>query len=140
MKQVSVVAWLCIGILSATGLALGCSSKQSSGRPDIDAIPKEELYGASTKAALYELRAKVRKRGAAAVKQDLADLLEGLATYEKQPVGAHKDTYKEIVEKLTALHGKLGSASKADAIKAAEEIGTLADKLPGKADPNPQVE
>jgi hypothetical protein len=128
--------------LLVTLSAWGCGSRgQPSGRPDIDAIPKEELYGAATKAQLYEFRAKVRKRGAAAAKQDLPDLLDGLKGYERQPVGQYKETYKQIVEKLEALQGTLGGSPSKDAVvKVAEEIGVLADKLPGKADANPQVE
>jgi hypothetical protein len=119
----------------------GCSSGQPSGRPDLDAIPRDELQGASTKAMIYEFRAKVRKRGASAAKQELPQLLEGLQDYERQPVGQHKDTYKQIVEKIRELQTTLaGSPSKEAVVKAAEEIGALADKLPGKAEPNPQVE
>jgi hypothetical protein len=140
MKQVSAVTRLLIAILTAAALAIGCSSKQTSGRPDIDAIPKEELYGASTKALLYEFRAKVRKRGTAAAKQEVPMLLENLEGYEKAPVGQHLETYKQIVEKLKALQGTLATATKDSAVKIADEIGTLADKLPGKADQNPIVE
>jgi hypothetical protein len=127
--------------LLITLCVFGCSSGQPSGRPDLDAIPREELHGASTKAILYEFRAKVRKRGVNAAKQELPQLLEGLENYEQQPVGQHKDTYKQIVEKIKALQTTLaGSPSKDAVVKAADEIGTLADKLPGKADPNPQVD
>src|SRR5690349_19693827 len=66
-----------VGLLF-TAVLLGCSSRQKSGRPDIDAIPEIEHRGAATKSALYEFRAKVRKRGAAAVKQDLPDLIENV--------------------------------------------------------------
>lgn len=119
----------------------GCSSGQKSGRPDIDAIPKEELYGASTKALLYEFRAKVRKRGIAIAKQDLPDIIDGLKNYEKRPVGKYKDVYKQIVEKLNALQTLIaGTPTKAQLDAAVDEIGKLADGLPGKADPNPQVE
>jgi hypothetical protein len=121
-------------------VALGCSSGQTSGRPDIDAIPEVELRGAATKASLYEFRAKVRKRGVSAAKQDLPDLIESLEGYEKLKLGEHQETYKQIVEKLKAFQGTLGAATKDSAVKTADEIGALADKLPGKADPNPQVE
>jgi hypothetical protein len=131
---------LLAAILFSAALALGCSSSQQSGRPDIDAMPKEELYGASAKASIYEFRAKVRKRGASAVKQDLQDLVENLEGHERLKLSEHAETYKQIVEKLKALQGSLASASKDAAVKAADEIGALADKLPGKADPNPQVE
>src|SRR4051812_3853846 len=62
---------------------IGCSSGQKSGRPDIDAIPEVELRGAADKALLYEFRAKVKKRGVPAAKQDLPDLLAGFEPYEK---------------------------------------------------------
>src|SRR5262245_28630577 len=123
--------------------ASGCGSgRQPSGRPDIDAIPEEELRGAATKAEIYVFRAKVRKRGVAAAKSDLPDLLESLSAYERLKVGKdYKDTMKQIVEKMTALQGQLGSSPAKEAVvKAVDEIGTLAAKLPGKADENPQVE
>ena len=121
---------------------VGCGSGQKSGRPDIDAIPEEELRGAATKTSLYEFRAKVKKRGVSAAKADLPDLLESLQSYEKLKVGkAYKDTMKQIVEKLQALQGELGgSATKESVTKAADEIGALADKLPGTANQNPNVE
>jgi hypothetical protein len=65
-------------------LAAGCGSGQKSGRPDIDAIPEEELRGAAVKNSLYEFRAKVKKRGVSVAKAELPDLLEGLESYEKQ--------------------------------------------------------
>ena len=122
---------------------VGCGSgRQPSGRPDIDAIPEEELRGSGAKADLYQFRARVKKRGVAAAKQDLPDLLETLSSYERLKVGKeYKDTMKQIVDRLTALQTELnGSPTKESVVKAAEEVGTLADKLPGKADPNPQVE
>ncbi len=121
----------------------GCGrSGQPSGRPDIDAIPEEELRGAATKDEIYLLRARVRKRGVAAAKQDLPNLIEGLSNLEKLKVGqGYKDTVKQIVEKLTALQGTLaGSATKDAVLKAVDEVVAIAEKLPGKADPNPSVE
>jgi len=139
MKAV-VHASLLLALAIAPGLC-GCGSGQPSGRPDLDAIPDEELHGASTKGMLYEFRAKVRKRGVAAAKTELPSLLEGFKDYEKQPVGKHKDTYRQIAEKLKTLEGTLAaSPTKDTVVKAADEIGTLADKLPGKANPNPQVD
>ena len=121
-------------------LVLGCSKGQSSGRPDIDAMPEVELRGAATKASLYEFQAKVRKRGVSAAKQDLPELIEGLEGYETLKLGEHNATYKQIVEKLKAMQSSLGSATKDSAVKAADEVVALADKLPGKATKNPQVE
>lgn len=84
-------------------------------------------------------RAKLCKRGVTAAKQDLPILLEDVINYEKQPVGSHAATYKEIVDKLKAMEASLDSASKDSVVKAANEIGALADRLPGKANENPQV-
>ena len=124
-----------------TILLTACGSGQKSGRPDIDAIPEVELKGAADKKDLYEFRAKVKKRGVSAAKQDLPDLLAGLEHYEKFKLGPHKETYKQIVEKLKALQADLaGSPTKESVTKAADEIGALADKLPGKANANPTVE
>ena len=122
-------------------LASGCGSGQKSGRPDIDAIPEIELRGQATKADLYEFRAKVRKRGVAAAKEDLPDLVATLEAYEKLPLGEHKETYKQIVEKMKALESTLGgSPTKEAVLKAVDEIVTIAEKLPGEADKNPVVE
>jgi hypothetical protein len=121
--------------------SIGCSgSKQSSGRPEVESVSDEEHFGASSKALLYEFRAKARKRGVAAAKQELPQLLESFDGYEKRKLGQSAATYKEIVEKLNALQGTLGSANRDTVVKAADEIGALADKLPGKANPNPEVE
>ena len=131
-------------LLAALVIALsicGCGSGQPSGRPDLDAIPDAELHGASTKGMLYEFRAKVRKRGVPAAKQELPMLLESFAGYQQQPVGKHLDTYRQIADKLKALQSTLAASPTKDAVvKAADEIGALADKLPGQANPNPQVE
>jgi hypothetical protein len=139
MKSISRTCALLAALAVVAGIS-GCSG-QRSGRPDLDAIPDEELHGASTKALLYEFRAKVRKYGATAAKKELPTLLESFQDYEKQPVGKHLDTYRQIVEKLKALETALAASPTKDAVvKAADEIGALADKLPGKANPNPQVE
>jgi hypothetical protein len=122
---------------------VGCGSRgQKSGRPDIDETPEEELRGAAVRANIYEFRAKVKKRGISAVKADLPELIEGLEGYEKLKVGKnYKDTMKQVVEKLKALQTELtGSPTKESVTKTADELGTLADKLPGKADTNPSVE
>ena len=119
----------------------GCGSAGNSARPDVDAISDEEHFGTASKRLLYEFRAKVRKHGVNVAKQDLPDILEELSTYDQRRITKDKDVYKEIVEKLKALQGKLGgSPAKEEVVKAADEIGTLADKLPGKADANPVVE
>jgi len=120
--------------------ALGCGSGQTSGRPDIDAIPDEDHFAKDVKGQLYEFRAKVRKRGVNGAKQELPQLLEGFEGYEKRRLGAHAATCKEIVDKLKALEGAVASANRDAVVKAVEEIGTLADKLPGTANPNPEVE
>ena len=131
---VLAAAWSLLG-------AAGCGSADNSARPDIAAIPDEEHFANDTMGQLYVFRAKVRKRGVEAAKQDLPDLLEGVATYEQRRITKGKETYKEIVDKLKALQAKLASSpSMDDVVKAAEEIGTLADKLPGKANANPSVE
>ena len=134
----------CCLLMAALVLPLGaggCGGADTSARPDIAAIPDEEHFANDTMGQLYVFRAKVRKRGVEAAKQDLPDLLEGVATYEQRRITKGKETYKEIVEKLKALQAKLGSSpSKDEVVKAAEEIGTLAGKLPGKAEANPSVE
>lgn len=121
-------------------VVVGCGSGQAGARPDVDAIPDDVHFGTASKALLYEFRAKVRKRGVEGAKRELPQVLEGFEGYEKRSLGEHTATYKEIVEKLKALEGSLGSANRDAVIKAADEIGTLADKLPGTANPNPEVE
>jgi hypothetical protein len=133
-------AWCALAsfLVSAT---LGCSSGQSSGRPDLDAIPEIERRGEATKADIYMFRAKVKKRGVNAAKADLPDLIASLENYEKLKLGEHKETYKQILEKLKALEGVLsGSPTKDAVVKAVDEVVAVAEKLPGKADPNPVVE
>jgi len=131
---------LVAALLSILGVG-GCGGSDTSARPDIAAVPDEIHFANDTMAQLYVFRAKVRKRGLEAAKQELPDLLEGVATYEQRRLSKGKETYKEIVDKLKALQAKLGaSPSRDEVIKAADEIGALADKLPGKADPNPSVE
>jgi hypothetical protein len=128
--------------LLGAALLTGCGGGgQKSGRPDIDATPEIELRGSADKAQIYEFRAKVKKRGVAAAKQDLPDLLASLENYEKLKLGQHKETYKQIVEKLKAMQADLaGSPTKESVTKLADEIGALADKLPGTANANPTVE
>jgi hypothetical protein len=121
-------------------LAGGCNGSDESGRPDIDAVSDAEHYGKAIKATLYEFRAKVRKRGVEAAQQELPALLESLEGYEKRELGEHAATFKEIADKLKALEGSLASANRDAAVKAADEIGALADKLPGEANTNPEVE
>ncbi len=131
-----------LGCLLAIAPSLaGCgSSSQSSGRPEVEGVSDEVHFGSSSKALLYEFRAKVIKRGVDAAKTDLPALLESFEGYEQRKLGDSTATYKEIVEKLKALEGSLGSANRDAAVKAVDEIGALADKLPGKANPNPEVE
>jgi hypothetical protein len=132
---------LVVALVTLLG-AGGCGGGgQSSGRPDLDATPEADRRAAATKAELYVFCAKVKKRGANAAKQDLPDLLESLAAYEKLKLGAHQETYKQIVEKLKALQSLIGGSPAKPALDAAvEEIKKLAEKLPGNADANPQVE
>lgn len=133
-------SWCC-ALTLATLMMAGCSgTQQSSGRPEVEDVSAAEHFGASSKALLYEFRAKVRRHGAVAAKQELPQLLESFDGYEQRDLGSDAATYKEIVDKLKALEGSVGSASRDAAIKAVDEIGALADKLPGKANPNPEVE
>src|SRR5689334_17532987 len=123
-----------VACLFVAGLAVGCGSGRRSGRPDIDAIPEIELRGGATKNALYEFRAKVKKRGVAAAKQDLPELLENIQAHEKLKLGAHNATYKELAEKLQALQSQLGGSPNKDAVlKSIDEICTVGEKLPGEA-------
>lgn len=119
---------------------LGCGSGRRSGRPDIDAIPEIEHRGGATKSLLYEFRAKVKKRGVAAAKQDLPDLLEHVEAHEKLKLGPHNATYKEIADKLKALQAELGSGTKESVSKSIDDICAVAAKLPGNATENPTVE
>ena len=134
--------WFVAFSLFLAALSSGCGgSGRNSGRPDLDAIPEIERRGEATKADLYVFRAKVKKRGINAVKQELPDMIATFEAYQKLKLGEHNETYKQILEKLQALEGTLaGSPSKDAVVKAVDEIVTIAEKLPGKADPNPVVE
>jgi hypothetical protein len=140
MESTRQWCWSCLAVAALAGVSTGCTSSQPSARPEIDAISKEDHYGTATKRLLYEFRAIVRKHGVNGAKRELPIVLENFDGYEQQALGQHAATYKEIVEKLKALEGTLGAASREAAIAAADEIGALADKLPGTADPNPMVE
>jgi hypothetical protein len=141
MRQNLGGSWLRRGVLLLTVAAAGCGSDQPPARQDILDAPEDELHGASTKGMLYEFRAKVRKHGVQAARQEVPILLENFAGFENAPVGDHLETYKQIDEKLKALETTLAGAPTDEQVKqAAEEIGTLADKLPGKAEENPEVE
>jgi hypothetical protein len=131
-------SFLLVAILAAGGCGGG---GQPSGRPDLDATPEAERRAAATKADLYDFCAKVKKRGANAAKQELPDFLASMEAHEKLKLGAHQETYKQIVEKLKALQGLIGGSPAKPALDAAiEELKKIADKLPGNANPNPQVE
>lgn len=94
------------------------------------------------KSLLFEFRAKVRRRGIPVAKQEIPELLEAFDGWEKQPVGEHKETYKQIVEKLNAIKTAVDGSNpnKEVVVQGAEELGNLAAKLPGKANENPMVE
>ncbi len=124
-----------------TAFILGCGGGQRSGRPDIDEIPEIEHRGGATKTQIYEFRALVKKRGIAGAKQALPDLLEGIQAHEKLKLGEHNATYKEIAEKLKALQTELAGSPAKDAVeKAVDGIVAVAEKLPGKGNPNATVE
>jgi hypothetical protein len=130
-----------IGLSAALGM-VGCGSRgTTTGRPEIDNVPEIEHRGGAAKNMIYEFRAKVRKRGVAAAKTDLPDVLASMEGYQRLKLGEHNATFKEIYDKLKALEGTLaGSPSKEDVQKAVDEIATIAAKLPGKANENPVVE
>src|SRR5262245_6192762 len=133
----------CVALSVVVFLGLcGCGSRgQSTGRPEIDDVPEIEHRGRAAKNMIYEFRAKVRKRGVAAAKADLPDVLASMEGYQKLKLGEHNATFKEIFDKLKELEGKLaGSPSKEEVTKAVEDIATIASKLPGKANENPVVE
>lgn len=126
-------------VLLALGM-VGCGSEPPA-RQDILDQPAEELHGAATKGMLYEFRAKVRKHGVEGARQELPILLENFENYEQAPVGQDLDLYKQINDKLMAFQTTLGGSPDNDAVvQAVEEIGVLADLLPGEAEENPQVE
>ena len=119
----------------------GCGSNGPPAREDVLAMPREELYGASMKSLVYEFRAKVRKRGIPAAKEGLPGLLENFNGYEEQAVGTHLETYRQIADKLKTLQTTLeGSPSREAVTDQVDEIGSLADQLPGDANQNPPVE
>jgi len=130
----------CLLVAAIVAATIGCGASNSSGRSEVEGVADDVHFGSASKATLYEFRAKVKKRGAAAAKAELPQVLESFEGYEKRSLGEHTATYKEIYDKLKAMESSLGSANRDAAIKAAEEIGALADKLPGTADADPEVE
>jgi hypothetical protein len=133
--------FLCYALAATALLFAGCpGAQQSSGRPEVENVSAAEHFGAASKALLYEFRAKVRKRGAEAAKAELPQMLESFEGLEKRELGTDLATYQEILAKLKAMEGPAASGDRNAVVAAAEEIGTLADKLPGEANPNPEVE
>ena len=130
-----------VGLLLIGSVLVGCGSGRRSGRPDIDAIPEIEHRGGATKNAIYAFRARVKKNGVNAAKQDLPDLLENIEAHQKLKLGEHVATYKELGDKLKALQGELsGSPSKDAVLKSIDDICAVAEKLPGQANKEPTVE
>lgn len=121
--------------------AVGCGSGGPPARKDVLAIPAEEHYGSSTKRMIYELCAKIEKHGVKGAQQSLPETIENMQSYEKQALGDHADTYRQIDTKLKELDTLLkGSPTDAAMKQAAEELRGLASKLPGTADEQPNVE
>jgi hypothetical protein len=119
----------------------GCGGPTTPVREEIEKISPAEHYGGSVKNMLYELKAKVRKRGVAAAKKEIPLVLENLQGYEQQPIGEHLETMKKIEQILKDTEKKLaGQMSKEEAVSAADTVADLGAKLPGKANENPRVE
>jgi hypothetical protein len=119
----------------------GCGSGGPPAREDVLAIPDEEHYGGVVKGRLYELSAKIEKRGVKGAQEALPEMLENMQGYEKQALGDHGDTYRQIDTKLKELDTSLKGSPTPEAMKqAVEELRALANKLPGKADEKPKVE
>jgi len=121
--------------------AWGCGSGGPPAREDVLKIPAEEHYGGAIKGMLYVLCAKMEKRGIKGAKEGLPEVLENMQGYEKQSLGSHSDTYRQIDQKLKDLDTLLkGSPTDAVVKQTAEELRGLASKLPGKADESPKVD
>lgn len=140
LMKSSVHACFLFAIAVLSGAAVGCGGGNEvlEARPEIAAAvaAPEETLGSYVKSQIYEFRAKVRKRGAASVKTDLPILLENLGSVDERS-DSHAETYKEILAKLKAMSD---SANRDALVKAVNEIGALADKLPGSANENPIVD
>jgi hypothetical protein len=136
-RRIGISFVLGSALLVALGIC-GCGGGgPAADREDIAKTSDVEHYGKMIKAQIYEFRAKVRKRGPAVIKSELPLLLETFQGNESQPLGEHAPTYKEIADKLKAMES---ITSKDAAIKAVDQIGALADKLPGTANQNPVVD
>jgi len=120
--------------------ALGCGSGAPA-RQDVLATPADEHFGGVIKGMLYVLCAKIEKRGVKGAKEGVPEVLENMQGFEKKALGSHRETYRQIDQKLKDLDTQLnGSPSDAALKQAAEELRGLASKLPGKADETPKVE
>ena len=139
---VSRSRWTRLFIIAfSASLSLGCGSSGPPPREDIAAIPPEEHFSKSTKTAIYEFCAKVRKRGVKGAQQALPEVLEPLDGYENRPLGKHADVYKQIYDKLKSIESMVsGSTTDAAVKQAVEELDELTDQLPGEAVENPRVE
>ena len=73
-----------------------------------------------------------RKEGAKSAKSELSAALERIDGYEEKHLGEHFATYQQLVEKMTALKGRMAKSIPPAELKAAvDEIAALAEKLPG---------
>jgi hypothetical protein len=123
-------------------VSVGCGGGvQKSGRPDVDAIPEIEHRGRAAKDSIYEFRAKVKKRGVPAAKQELPELISVIEAYSNLKLGEHTQTFKDLLAKLKELETLLaGTPSKDAVVKVVEEAAAIVGKLPGTANENPVVE
>jgi DNA repair exonuclease SbcCD ATPase subunit len=119
-------AWM-IGIAGFALALAGCS-----GEPTNLVTEDPSFYAKKIKTQVYTLDQTVRRNPASA-KEQASLLLEELEVYEQQPVGQHKETYAQLLQKCKELAQNPGSSNQV--LQKLNEMKALADKLPGEVTP-----
>lgn len=114
------------------GLALfsGCGKETGPGPHD----PPEVSFATGVYQEIKHLAGTYKsEEGLGGLKSSLVGTLENLENYEEQPVGEHKETYKQIyngLKELKTLADSSGSRAKIN--QKLKELMALAEKLPAK--------
>lgn len=112
--------------------AAGCGGGSDSQRTDFPQRSPEADYAESVRQMTNDLERALQSEGLSTVETESMGFVETMATYEDEPVGEHKETYKKIYEGGKELQSmfKQGSASEQQVRSKIEELQSLAEKLP----------
>lgn len=124
--------WICVAL--CLGMC-GCGSDDTTSS---SASSDDELQVLFAKETLYEFRAVVRAEGVAGARDFFPVMRQD---FSQEPPAAYQETFQQVTTKLDELETALaGSPTVAELTAVADELATLADSLPGEADPNPDLD